>query len=92
MLKSIKDTQMTSRFSCQLFAALEAQLGQIVKWKTVDQTRRLHSNFRPRSIQHMRDFAKGAAAMLLLSGTYWENSDQTTLRATLRYVETGELS
>ena len=86
-----QDTQMSSRFSRQLFTALEVQLGQIAKWKTVNQTHRLHNNFRPRSVQHMRDFAKGTGATLLLSGTYWENGDQITLRATLRYVETGEV-
>ena len=86
-----QDTQMASRFSRQLLAALEAQLGQIAKWKTVNQTRHLHSSFRPRSVQHMRDFAKEAGATLLLSGTYWENDDQITLRATLRDVETGEI-
>ena len=83
-----QDTRMGSRFSRQLLAALEAQLGQIVKWKTVNQTRRSRDNFRPRSTQHMRDFAKGAGATLLLSGTYWENGDQITLRATLRHIET----
>lgn len=83
-----QDTQMSSRFSRQLLTALEVQLGQIAKWKTVNQTRRLHSNFRPRSVQHIRDFAKEAGAALLLSGTYWENEDQITLRATLREVET----
>ena len=86
-----QDTKMSSHFSRQLLAALEVQLGQIAKWKTVNQTRRLHSNFRPRSVQHMRDFAKEAEATLLLSGTYWENSDQITLRATLRDVEIGEV-
>ena len=86
-----QDTRMSSRFSRQLLAALEVQLGQIAKWKTVDQTRRLHSSFHPRSVQHMRDFAKDAGATLLLSGTYWENGDQITLRATLRDVETGEV-
>ena len=86
-----QDTQMTSRFSRQLLAALEAQLGQIAKWKTVNQTRRSRGNFRPRSVQHMRDLAKEAGATLLLSGTYWENDDQITLRATLRDVETGEI-
>ena len=86
-----QDTQMTSRFSRQLLAALEAQLGQIAKWKTVNQTRRSRGNFRPRSVQHMRDLAKEAGATLLLSGTYWENDDQITLRGTLRDVETGEI-
>ena len=86
-----QDTQMTSRFSRQLLAALKVQLGQIAKWKTVNQTRRSRGNFRPRSVQHMRDFAKEAGATLLLSGTYWENGDQITLRATLRDVETGEI-
>ena len=75
-----QDTRMGSRFSRQLLAALEVQIGQIVKWKTVDQTRRSHNNFRPRSTQHMRDFAKDAGATLLLSGTYWENDDKITLR------------
>lgn len=84
-----QDTRMGSRFSRQLLAALEAQIGQIVKWRTVNQTRRSRVNFRPRSTQHMRDFAKEAGATLLLSGTYWENDDQITLRATLREVETG---
>ena len=86
-----QDTRMSSHFSRQLLAALEVQLGQIAKWKTVDQTRRLRSNFRPRSVQHMRDFAKEAGARLLLSGTYWENGDPITLRATLRDVATGEV-
>ena len=86
-----QDTQMTSPFSRQLLAALEVQLGQVAKWKTVNQTRRLYNNFRPHSVQHMRDFAKEAGAALLLSGTYWENEDQITLRATLRDVETGEI-
>ncbi len=86
-----QDTRMSSRFSRQLLAALEAQIGQIVKWQTINQTRRLHSNFRPRSVQHMRDFAKEAGATSLLSGTYWENGDQITLRGTLRDVETGEI-
>ena len=86
-----QDTQMSSRFSRQLLAALEAQLGQMVKWKTVNQTRRSHNNFRPRSVQHMHDFAKEAGATLLLSGTYWENGDQIALRATLRDVTTGEI-
>ena len=86
-----QDTRMSSRFSRQLLAALESQIGQMVKWKTVNQTRRLHNNFRPRSVHHMRDFAKGAGATLLLSGTYWENGDQITLRVTLRDVEIGEI-
>ena len=86
-----QDTQMTSRFSRQLLAALEAQLGQIAKWRTVNQTRGLHSNFRSRSVLHMPDFAKEAGATLLLSGTYWENENQIVLRATLRAVETGEV-
>ncbi len=86
-----QDTQMTSRFSRQLLAALEAQLGQIVKWKTVNQTRRSRGDFSPRSSQVMRDFAKDAGATLLLSGTYWENGDRITLRATLRDVTTGEI-
>ena len=86
-----QDTRMSSRFSRQLLAALEAQLGQIVKWKTVDQTRRSRVNFRLRSIYHMHDFAKEAGATLLLSGTYWENDDKITLRTTLRDVETGEI-
>ena len=86
-----QDTQMSSRFSRQLLTALEVQLGQIAKWKTVNQTSSLHSNFRPRSVQHIRDFAKGVGATLLLSGTYWEHDDQITLRATLRAVETGEV-
>lgn len=84
-----QDTRMGSRFSRQLLSALEAQIGQIIKWKTVNQTRRSRVNFRPRSTQHMRDFAKEAGATLLLSGTYWENDDKITLRATLRDVETG---
>ena len=82
---------MGSRFSRQLLAALEAQIGQIVKWRTVNQTRRSQVKFRPRSTQHMRDFAKEAGATLFLSGTYWENDDKITLRATLRDVETGEV-
>ena len=86
-----QDTRMSSPFSRQLLAALEAQLGQLVKWKTVNQTRRSHNNFRPRSVQHMRDFAKDVGATLLLSGTYWENGDQITIRATLRDVETGKV-
>ena len=86
-----QDTQMSSRFSRQLLVALEVQLGQIVKWKTVNQTRRSRGGFRPRSSQVMRDFAKDTGAALLLSGTYWENDDQITLRATLRDVETGEI-
>ena len=86
-----QDTQMSSRFSRQLLTALEVQLGQIVKWKTINQTHRLHNNFRPHSVQHMRDFAKEAGATSLLSGTYWENGDQITLRGTLRDVETGEI-
>ena len=86
-----QDTRMSSRFSRQLLAALEVQLGQIAKWKAVNQTRRLHSSFHPRSVQHMRDLAQNAEATLLLSGTYWENVDQITLRATLRDVETGEV-
>ena len=86
-----QDTRMSSPFSRQLLAALEAQIGQMVKWKTVNQTRRSHNNFRPRSGQHMRDFAKDAGATLLVSGTYWENGDQITIRATLRDVETGEI-
>ena len=86
-----QDTQMASRFSRQFLAALEVQLGQIAKWKTINQMRPLHSNFRPRSVQFMRDFAKRAGATLLLYGTYWENSDQITLRGTLRDVETGEI-
>ena len=84
-----QDTRMSSPFSRQLLAALEVQLGQIAKWKAVNQTRALHSNFRPRSTQHMRDFAREVDATLLLSGTYWENGNQITLRATLRDVETG---
>ena len=86
-----QDTQMSSRFARQLLDALEVQLGQIVKWKTINQTHRSHSNFHPRSGQHMRDFAKEAGATLLLSGTYWENDNHITLRATLRDVETGEI-
>ena len=86
-----QDTRMSSPFSRQLLAALEAQIGQMVKWKTVNQTHRSHSSFRPRSVQHMRDFAKDAGATLLLSGTYWENGDKITLRATLRDVETSEI-
>ena len=86
-----QDTQMSSHFSRQLLDALEVQLGQIAKWKAVDRMRPLRSNFRPRSVQHMRDFAKEAGATLLLSGTYWEDDDQITLRATLRDVETGEI-
>ena len=86
-----QDTRMSSPFSRQLLAALETQIGQMGKWKTVNQTRRSRGNFRPRSVQHMRDFAKEAGATLLLSGTYWENGDQITLRATLRDVETGEI-
>ena len=86
-----QDTRMSSPFSRQLLAALEVQLGQIAKWKVVNQTRRSRGNFRPRSGQHMRDFAKNVGAMLLLSGTYWENDDKITLRATLRDVETGEV-
>ena len=86
-----QDTQMSSRFSRQLLAALEAQLGQIVKWKTANQTLRSGGSFLPRSSQVMRDFAKDTGAALLLSGTYWENGDQITLRATLRDVETGEV-
>ena len=38
-----QDTQMSSRFSRQLLTALEVQLGQIAKWKNVNQTRRLHN-------------------------------------------------
>ena len=86
-----QDTRMSSPFSRQLLAALESQIGQIVKWKTVNQTPHLRGNFRPRSVRHIRDFAKEAGATLLLSGTYWENSNQITLRATLRDVETGEV-
>ncbi len=86
-----QDTQMASRFSRQLLAALEAQLGQLAKWKTVNQTHRSRGNFRPRSVQHRRDFAKDTGATLLLSGTYWENSDEITIRAPLRDVETGEV-
>ena len=86
-----QDTRMSSRFSRQLLAALEVQLGRIAKWKTVDQTHRLHSSFHPGSVQHMRDFAKDTGATLLLSGTYWENGHRITVRATLRAVETGEV-
>ena len=86
-----QDTRMSSRFSHQLLAALESQIGQVVKWKTVNQTHRSGGDFRPRSSQVMRDLAKDVGATLLLSGTYWENGDQITLRATLRDVETGEV-
>ena len=86
-----QDTQMSSPFSRQLLAALEAQMAQIVKWKTVDQTHRSGGDFRPRSSQVMRDLAKNVGATLLLSGTYWENDDQITLRATLRDAVTGEV-
>ena len=86
-----QDTQMSSRFSRQLLAALEAQLGRMGKWRVVNQTRRSRGGFSPRSSRIMRDLAKGAGARLLLSGTYWENGDQITLRATLRDVETGEV-
>ncbi len=84
-----QDTQMSSRFSRQLLTALEAQLGQIAKWETINQTRRLHRKLRPGSVQSMGDFANEVGASLLLSGTYWENGDQITLRATLRHIETG---
>ena len=86
-----QDTQMSSRFSRQLLTALEAQMGQIVKWKTVNQTRRSGGDFRPRSSQVMWDLAQDVGATLLLSGTYWENGDQITIRATLRDIETGEV-
>ena len=86
-----QDTQMGSRFSRQLLAALETQLGQLVKGKTVNQAYRSRGGFSPRSSRVMRDFAKDAGATLLLSGTYWENGDQITLRATLRDMETGEI-
>ena len=86
-----QDTRMSSPFSRQLLAALEAQIGRMGKWNTVNLMHRPRSNFRPRSVQHMRDFAKDAGATLLLSGTYWENGDQVTLRATLRAVETGKI-
>ena len=66
-----QDTRMGSPFSRQFLAALEVQLGRIAKWKIVNQTHRLHSNFRPRSVQHLRDFAREIGATLLLSGTYW---------------------
>ena len=86
-----QDTRMSSPFSRQLLAALETQIGQMGKWKTVNQTRRSRGDFSPRSSRVMRDFARDAGATLLLSGTYWENDDQITLRATLRDVETGEI-
>ena len=86
-----QDTRMSSPFSRQLLAALEVQLGQIAKWKTVNQTRRSGGDFRPRSSQVMRDLAKDVGARLLLTGTYWENDDTITLRAALRDVETGEV-
>ena len=86
-----QDTRMSSPFSRQLLAALEAQIGQMVKWKTVNQMRRSRGDFSPRSSRIMRDFAKDAGATLLLSGTYWENGDQITLRATLRDVTTGKV-
>ena len=86
-----QDTQMSSRFSRQLLDAFEVQIGQIVKWGTVNQTHPSRSNFRPRSVQHMHDFAKETGATLLLSGTYWENANQITLRATVRDVKTGEV-
>lgn len=84
-----QDTQMNSRFSREFRAALEAQLGQIGKWHTVTEKHRSRGNVRPRSAQLMRDFTKIAGATLLLSGTYWENSDAITLRTTLRDVDTG---
>lgn len=84
-----QDTQMNSRFSREFRAALEAQLGQIGKWHTVTEKHRSRGNVRPRSAQLMRDFTKSAGATLLLSGTYWENSDAITLRTTLRDVDTG---
>ena len=84
-----QDTKMGSHFSRQLLAALEPQLGQLAKWETVTQVHHSHGTFRPRSTQHTRDLAKDAGATLLLSGTYWENGEQITIRATLRDVETG---
>ena len=84
-----QDTQMSSRFSRQLLAALEPQIGQLAKWETVTQAHHSRGPFRPRSTQRTRDLAKDAGATLLLSGTYWENGDQITIRATLRDVETG---
>ena len=84
-----QDTRMASRFSRQLLGALETQFGQHLKWQAMPQTRTPHKTFRPKSSQHTRDFAKDAGAGLLLSGTYWEETDKITLRVTLRDVEAG---
>ena len=84
-----QDTKMASRFSRQLLGALETQFGQFTEWQTVTQAHDPQRTFRPRSSQHTRDLAKDFGAGLLLSGTYWEEVDQITLRTTLRDVETG---
>jgi len=86
-----QDTKMSSPFARYLLAALETQIGQMVKWNAVSQTSSSRGGFRPRSAQIMRDLAKDAGAKSLLSGTYWENGDEIKLLTTLRDVGTGKV-
>jgi hypothetical protein len=69
-------TYEDSGMTCQSSRALLNALQQQLGWETVDR---------------MRGFTgKSHAGPLQLSGSYWENGDEITIRTTLRNVSTGE--
>jgi hypothetical protein len=69
-------TYEDSGMTCQSSRALLNALQQQLGWNTVDQ---------------MRGFTKkNQAGPLQLSGSYWENGDEITIRGTLRNVNTGD--
>ena len=69
-------TYEDSGMTCQSSRALLNALQQQLGWNTIDR---------------MRGFTKkNQAGPLRLSGSYWENGDEITIRATLRNVNTGD--
>jgi TolB-like protein len=82
-----QDTKMSSQFARYFQAALETQLGQMVKWNAVNKT----ESFLPKSAQITRDLTKSSGAEWLLSGTYWEQGEKIKLLSTMREVNSGKI-
>ncbi|MDP8239952.1 MAG: hypothetical protein P9X24_12750 [Candidatus Hatepunaea meridiana] len=84
---TFEDTRMNSEFSRYFQILLENQIVEVAKWQVVQPA----DNITPTGTNVEQDFLKASGAAYVLTGTYWEQSDQIKLIANLRGINDNKI-